>query len=83
MSGAAADCIIVGAGPAGLTAALYMARYRRRVLVLHDGTARALRIPLTHNAPGYPEGISGSDLIDRMARHALEYGAQKRTESGT
>ena len=76
MSDNTADCIIIGAGPAGLTAALYMARYRRRVLVLHDGTARALRIPLTHNAPGYPEGISGPDLIDRMTRHAFDHGAE-------
>jgi thioredoxin reductase (NADPH) len=76
MSCTALDCIIVGAGPAGLTAALYMARYRRRVLVLHDSTARALRIPLTHNAPGFPEGISGPDLIDRMTRHAVGYGAE-------
>ena len=69
------DCIIVGAGPAGLTAALYMARFRRKVLVLHDGKARALRIPNTHNAPGFPAGISGIDLIDRMTRHAVEFGA--------
>lgn len=71
-----AECVIVGAGPAGLTAALYMARYRRRTLVLHDGTARALRIPLTHNAPGYPDGITGADLIKRMTRHAVEHGAE-------
>lgn len=69
------DCVIVGAGPAGLSAALYMARYRRRVLVLHDGKARALRIPCTHNAPGFPEGIAGVALIERMERHAQRYGA--------
>lgn len=70
------DCIVVGAGPAGLSAALYLARYRRRTLVLHDGTARALRIPKTHNAPGFADGIAGPDLIARMTRHASEYGAK-------
>ena len=69
------DCIIVGAGPAGLTAALYMARYRRQTLVLHDGRARALKIPKTHNAPGFPDGVSGIELIDRMTTHAAEFGA--------
>lgn len=69
------DCLIVGAGPAGLSAALYMARYHRKVLVVHDGKARALRIPDTHNAPGFPDGIAGPDLIQRMTRHACEYGA--------
>lgn len=70
------DCIVVGAGPAGLSAALYLARYRRRTLVLHDDSARALRIPKTHNAPGFADGISGPDLIARMTNHAAEYGAQ-------
>lgn len=70
------DCIVVGAGPAGLSAALYLARYRRRTLVLHDDSARALRIPKTHNAPGFADGISGPDLIERMTRHAAEYGAR-------
>lgn len=69
------DVIVIGAGPAGLTAALYLARYRRKVLVLHDGKSRVLRIPLTHNAPGFPEGVRGPDLIARMTRHAVRYGA--------
>lgn len=70
------EAIIIGAGPAGLTAALYLARYRRKVLVVHDGKSRALRIPTTHNAPGFPDGIRGTDLIERMTRHALEFGAE-------
>lgn len=43
--------------------------------MLHDGKSRALRIPLTHNAPGFPEGVRGPDLIARMTRHAVQYGA--------
>lgn len=72
------ECIVVGAGPAGLSAALYMARFRRRVLVLHDGKSRALRIPETHNVPGFPDGIEGPLLIERMTGHARRYGAQVR-----
>ncbi|HJW46996.1 MAG TPA: NAD(P)/FAD-dependent oxidoreductase [Lysobacter sp.] len=72
------DCVVVGAGPGGLSAALYLARFRRRVLVLHDGTARALRIPRTHNVPGFPDGIAGPDLVARMIQHAEAYGAQVR-----
>ena len=70
------EVIVIGAGPAGLAAALYLARYRRDVLVIHDGKSRALRIPKTHNAPGFPDGIEGPDLIDRMTRHAAEFGAR-------
>lgn len=69
------DVIIIGAGPAGLTAAMYLARFCRSVLVLHDGKSRALRIPRTHNVPGFPLGVSGPDLVERMTRHAVSYGA--------
>lgn len=74
------DVLIIGAGPAGLTAACYLARYRRRVIVVHDGRSRALRIPLTHNAPGFPGGIGGQDLIRRMEEQAAMYGAQIRCD---
>lgn len=72
------DCIVVGAGPAGLSAALYLARFQRRVRVLHDGTSRALRIPHTRNAPGFPDGIGGPDLVTRMLHHCQRYGADVR-----
>jgi len=70
------EVIVIGAGPAGLTSALYLARYCRDVLVLHDNKSRALRIPTTHNAPGFPDGIDGPDLIQRMTDHAETYGAR-------
>lgn len=70
------DAIIVGAGPAGLTAALYMGRFRRRVLVVDGGDSRAAWIPTTHNHPGFPEGVSGTALLELQRTHALRYGAR-------
>ncbi len=64
------DCAIVGAGPAGLTAATYLARYHRRVRVFDGGDSRARWIPRTHNCPGYPHGISGRDLLQRLRDQA-------------
>lgn len=71
-----ADIAIVGAGPAGLSAALYAARFCRSTLVLHDATPNAARIPLTRNAPGFADGIAGPDLLEKMTRHATQFGAQ-------
>ncbi|MFM7349383.1 MAG: NAD(P)/FAD-dependent oxidoreductase [Erythrobacter sp.] len=69
------DIIIVGAGPAGLSAALYAARFLRSTLVLHDGKPRAAQVPLTRNVPGYEDGIASCELLACMTRHAGAYGA--------
>jgi thioredoxin reductase (NADPH) len=72
------DSLIIGAGPAGLTAAIYLARFRLRVLVLDDGNSRAAQIPMTRNHAGFPDGISGEELLARMLRQAENYGARVR-----
>jgi thioredoxin reductase (NADPH) len=69
------EVLIVGAGPAGLTAATYLARFRRRVLVADGGAPRACWIPVSHNMPGFPHGITGDDILKRMTEQAGEYGA--------
>jgi thioredoxin reductase (NADPH) len=43
------DCVIIGGGPAGLTAAVYLARYRRRIVLFDGGGSRAELIPESHN----------------------------------
>ena len=70
------DCVIIGGGPAGLTAAIYLARYRRRIRVIDAGNSRALMIPVSHNYPGFAEGISGSSLLLRLRAQALRYGVE-------
>jgi thioredoxin reductase (NADPH) len=75
MTIAQSDCLIIGGGPAGLTAATYLARFHLRVTLVNDGKSRALLIPQSHNLPGFPEGISGHDLLLRMREHARQYGA--------
>lgn len=70
------EVLIVGAGPAGLTAAIYLARFRRDVVVIDSGQSRALRIPVSHNYPGFPLGISGIQLLHRLREQAQIYGVQ-------
>ena len=70
------DCLVVGAGPAGLTAAIYLARFHLDVLVVDAGHSRAASIPKTRNHAGFPEGISGPNLLRRMNQQARMHGAQ-------
>jgi thioredoxin reductase (NADPH) len=72
------DCVVVGAGPAGLTAAIYLARFRRDFVVIDSGESRCARIPVSHNHPGFPGGVPGKRLLKRMRRQAEHYGATIR-----
>lgn len=74
------DCLVVGGGPGGLTAALYLARFHRSCRVIDSGASRASLIPRSRNYPGFPPGISGQDLLDRLREQACGYGV--RIEQG-
>ena len=67
------DAIVVGGGPAGLLAALYLARFRRSVTVVDDGRSRALRIPRSHNYPGFADGLDGPSLIAALHEQVARY----------
>ena len=69
------DCIIIGAGPAGLTAAIYLARFHLNIRLFDCGSSRAALIPCTRNHAGYPDGISGKQLLADMLAQAERYGA--------
>jgi thioredoxin reductase (NADPH) len=74
------DCLIIGGGPAGLTAAIYLARFHLDIMVVDGGKSRASWIPCTHNHAGFPDGIKGSELLERMRDQACKYGAKIETE---
>ena len=75
------DLIIVGAGPAGLTGALYAGRSMLRTLVLEKGVpgGELLNTELIEDYPGF-ESVRGCDLAEKMAAHALKFGAQLVTD---
>lgn len=70
------DCLIIGGGPAGLTGAIYAGRLGLDVVVIDAGDSRALLIACSHNHAGFPDGVSGKDLLARMSAHALKAGAK-------
>jgi thioredoxin reductase (NADPH) len=73
------DTLIIGAGPAGLTAASYLGRFRRPTMVIEAHSSRAEWIPESHNIPGFPQGIGGTQLLSALRAQALRFGAQIRT----
>ena len=73
------DCLVIGGGPAGLTAAIYLARFHLRLKVVDEGRSRAGWIPCTRNVPGFTDGIAGTELLTRMKDQAQQYGASIET----
>jgi len=72
------DSIVIGSGPAGLTAALYMAREGMDVLVIEKGGLGG-QVGITQtldNFPGFDEGIPGADFADRVVRQARRFGVE-------
>jgi thioredoxin reductase (NADPH) len=74
------DCLIIGGGPGGLTAAIYLARFHLDIMVVDAGKSRASWIPCTRNVSGFPDGIKGTELLERMRDQACRYGAKIETE---
>ena len=74
------DVVIVGAGPAGLTAGIYCSRGRLKTAVLERNMAggQIALTDLVENYPGFPEGISGFDLATKMKDQAVKFGAEMR-----
>ena len=77
------DCIIVGAGPAGLTAAIYLARFWLKIRLFDSGDSRAAWIPRTNNHAGYPDGVPGRELLRLMQQQAERFGAVREEATVT
>jgi thioredoxin reductase (NADPH) len=70
------DCLIVGGGPAGLSAAIYMGRFLRSVLVLDNGQGRSSYGQINDNYLGFPNGVSATELRELGKQHALRFGVE-------
>jgi thioredoxin reductase (NADPH) len=71
------DVIVIGAGPAGLTAGIYLSRARLKTLIVNEGTVGG-QLVLTHEIANYPgvESISGYQLANIMKKQALSFGCE-------
>lgn len=70
------EVVVIGGGPAGLTAALYLGRFHLDPLIIDGGDSRASYIPVSRNIAGFPAGVSGDALLRRMRDHARRFGAR-------
>jgi thioredoxin reductase (NADPH) len=79
------EVVIIGGGPAGLTAGLYTSRAGLKSLLIERGAfgGQIVNAPLVENYPGFPEGIPGSDLGSLMHQQATKYGLEAVTAEVT
>jgi thioredoxin reductase (NADPH) len=80
MPGADYQLVIIGGGPAGLTAGLYASRARLKALLVEKGAlgGQVLTTDWVDNYPGFVEGANGFDLVEKMAAHARRFGLETR-----
>jgi len=81
MQRAAYDLVVIGAGPAGLTAAIYAARAKLDVLLLEKAApgGQILMTDWIENYPGFPDGLTGADLIMKMIEQVKRFGVSIET----
>jgi thioredoxin reductase (NADPH) len=79
------DCVVVGAGPAGLTALTYLARFHRKAIALggEGPRPRCTLIDRSYNLPGFAEGVNGVHLIHRLREQSEEFGGEIWTQTAT
>jgi thioredoxin reductase (NADPH) len=68
------DTLVIGGGPGGLTAAIYLRRFTRNIAVVDKGNSRLGLIPVSHNYPGFPQGVPGSQLLSNLTYQLQNYG---------
>jgi len=83
MSETVYDVIILGGGPAGLTAGIYTARQGLRTLLIEGKKlgGRAWGPPRVENFPGFPEGLTGTELMDRFIEQTRKFGVEFKQET--
>src|SRR5947208_505230 len=75
------DCLIIGGGPAGLSAAIYMGRFLRKTLILDSGSGRSTFEQINDNYLGFPNGVRVRELRELGSQQAQRFGVEIKASS--